>query len=336
MVAARRTGRRVCTIYFRTDTFPAGDGWTRPPFALTRQSSRLYGRGTTGMKGAVAAVWAALRAADAVGLGLSYDPVLLFCADREDGLHPGLRHLVAEGAVEGHAMCLDGPAAPRIWAGSLGSIRLAITLSGTEPDQQRPAVNPIEAMAPVVARLTELKEEIEARCSVGQSADEPFPALSMSSIHGGKTGAIWPDTCDLVLDRSYGAQEEFGKVLAELQDAVREGFGESAYLKLQTRLVGHCPPVSSPDQGPNWPRWKQALSWGFGYPTTRLRRWTSQEGSPMGFVQQAGVSEILQGGLHHPNSAPHGPDEFTTIEDVESLARAVLAYLADVTEIPGY
>jgi succinyl-diaminopimelate desuccinylase len=334
MVAARRTGRRVCTIYFRMNSLPAGEGWTRPPFALTRQSSRLYGRGTVEMKGAIAAVWAALRAADAVGLGLGYDPVLLFCADQGDGHHANLRRMAAEGLVEGHVMCLDGPATPRIWSGSLGSIHLSVSLDGPEPAEASVS-NPVEAMAPLMARLIQLKEEIEARPAAGEE-EGLRGALSVNGIRGGMTGANWPATCRLLLNRSYTAQEEFGAVLEELEAAVRDGCRQASHLNLHTTLSGHCAPVRDPDQGPNWARWTQALSWGFGYPVSKFRRLGSREGSPLGFVQQAGVQEVLLGGLRRPSSSPHGPDEFTTIEDVEALARSVLAYLAEVPEIPAF
>jgi succinyl-diaminopimelate desuccinylase len=53
----------------------------------------------------------------------------------------------------------------------------------------------------------------------------------------------------------------------------------------------------------------------------------------MGWVQRAGIQEILLGGLIRPDSNAHAPDEFTTIDDVVGLARAVLLYLAaDFTE----
>ena len=41
------------------DVVPAGDGWTREPFALTREGERIYGRGVTDDKGpAVACIYA--------------------------------------------------------------------------------------------------------------------------------------------------------------------------------------------------------------------------------------------------------------------------------------
>jgi succinyl-diaminopimelate desuccinylase len=333
MIAARRTGRRVCSIYFRTGTLAAGEGWTRAPFALTRQSNRLYGRGTTDMKGAIAAVWAALRAADAVGLGLGFDPVLLFCADREDGQHSALRHLAAQGLVEGHVICLDGPAAPRIWSGSPGSLRMSLTLSGVGSDQQDREQNPIDAMAPVMARLMRLKQEIEAR----QVSDLQPPArLSVTSMHAGEVGAVWPGHCRLLLNRTYRPDEEVGAALAEVEAAVREGCRSTPHLRPDLSLYGHCLPVRDPDHGPNWNRWKQALNWGFGYAPSSFRRWSGTDGSPMGFVQLAGVQEILLSGLRRPGCTNDGADEFTTVEDVEALARSVLAYLADTAEIPAY
>ena len=36
LIARRRIGRPVCSIYFHVDTVPAGDGWTLPPHGLTQ------------------------------------------------------------------------------------------------------------------------------------------------------------------------------------------------------------------------------------------------------------------------------------------------------------
>ncbi|HEV7267103.1 MAG TPA: hypothetical protein VGN83_19645 [Falsiroseomonas sp.] len=49
----------------------------------------------------------------------------------------------------------------------------------------------------------------------------------------------------------------------------------------------------------------------------------------MGFVQQTGLREIPLGGPSRPDNRIHGPDEFTTVQDLMALARALLAYLAD-------
>ena len=85
--------------------------------------------------------------------------------------------------------------------------------------------------------------------------------------------------------------------------------------------------------GRHWPRWQRALSYGFGWEPKAFIRHGSSSSSDMGFVQRAGMAEILLGGLSRRDNRTHGPDEFTTVQDVTSLARAILAFLAD-TAIP--
>lgn len=336
MIAARRTGRRVCTIYFHTDTLPAGEGWARPPFLLSRQGNRLYGRGAAGMKGAIAAVWSALRAADAVGLGLRFDPVLLFCTDAEGGFYPGLRHLAASRMVEGHVMCLDGSAAPRICVGMPGSLRLQVRITAKDAARQE---NAAEAAAVLIAQLHAMKAGLETKTSAlvpPSQTDTGLRADLAVSAPGSKAGVEMPTGCELTVTRSYLPEETVSTVQAELMEALEQAARNLPAFDVRVALRGHYAPVVAPDRGTNTPRWQQALGWGFGYSSAQFRRGACQEPSAMGFVQQAGVQEILFGGLGRPHSQRGQANEFTTIEDVEALARAVLAYLADIPDIPPY
>jgi len=86
--------------------------------------------------------------------------------------------------------------------------------------------------------------------------------------------------------------------------------------------------VLDPDRGPYWPRWCDAVAFGFGYQRSEFGRWGSSTSSDMGFVQQAGIRDILLGGLARPGHNMHAADEFTTVGDVTSLARALVVYLA--------
>jgi len=342
LIARRSTGpaKPVCSIYFHVDAVPAGEGWTRPSHALTREGDRLYGRGTADMKGTIAATLAALRAADEAGLALAFDPVLLFCTDEEGGLYPGVRYLAEQGRIEGHVMCLNGGAAPRIWAGCFGSLDISINVEGraAHSGDARNGINAVEEALPILSALLDLKKNVETRRSAlpppPHHKDEPLRArLNVTAVHGGVKGSALPGRCTILVNRRYAPEEPFDAVKTELERTVHRAAATTRALSINTTIVGHLAPVSDPDGGPHWARWQKALAYGFGFAPDSFRRWGASSSSDMGFVQQAGLREILLGGLSRPEARTHAADEFTTIADVSGLAKSILAYLADV-DIP--
>jgi len=334
LMAARRRGRPVCSLYFHVDTVPADAGWTRPPHALTREGNRLFGRGTADMKGTIAATLMALRAAAAAQLPLAYDPVLLFCTDEEGGLYPGIRYLAEQGLVEGHLLSFNGGAVPRIWAGCFGSFDLLIRIRGRAAHSGDPigGINAIDAALPVFNALAALKARVTTRRSALPApphyGDRPLTSLlTVAAAHGGRKGSALPATFEILVNRRYAPEERFEDALGEIEDTVRQALRGGDALGFETRLLGHLAPVQDPT-GPHWPRWQAALSLGFGYPAEAFRPWGSSTSSDMGWVQQAGIRELLLGGLARPGNNIHAADEHTTTEDLMALARSILAYLA--------
>lgn len=333
LIAARPTSRPVCGLYFHTDTVPSGDGWTCPPFELTRSGSRLIGRGTADMKGTIVAALLALRTLEAHGIPLAYDPMLLLCTDEEGGLYPGIRYLAEQGLIEGHLLSFNGGAAPRIWAGCFGSFDLRVTLTGRAAHSGDPTggLNAIEAALPLLNALAALKTRVESRRSALPApphyGDRPLTALlTLAAAHGGQKGSSLPARFDLLINRRYAPEERFDDAMEELQAAIAEAICVTG-LGVRTELLGHLAPVSDPT-GPHWPRWEAALSAGFGFAPHEFRAWGASSSSDMGWVQQAGIQEILLGGLGRPDNNVHGADEFTTLDDIRALGRAILAYLA--------
>ncbi|MBL8697783.1 MAG: M20/M25/M40 family metallo-hydrolase [Alphaproteobacteria bacterium] len=339
LIARRRgTARKdVAAIYFHVDTVPPGPGWTHPPLQLTRVGDRLFGRGTADMKGTIAATFAALGAARACGLPLAFDTDLLFCTDEEGGLYPGARYLAERGLIEGHVVCLNGGAAPRIWAGCFGSFDLAVRIAGRSAHSGDPVggINAVEEAVPILAALRALQADVETRRSAMPAPPHydgrPLTArLSVTAIQGGAKGSSLPGDCTLILNRRYPPEESFEDARRELEAAIRAAAAGTRALGVTIHLVGHLAPVADPDRGPYWPRWCDATALGFGYPRDSFRRWGSSTSSDMGFVHQAGIRDILLGGLARPGHGMHAADEFTTIDDVRGLARTLLAYLTDL------
>lgn len=336
LLATRRSGKPVCGLYFHVDTVPAAPGWQQDPLRLTRDGDCLIGLGAADMKGSIAAVLLALRAADATGIELAYDPMLLLCTDEEGGLYPGVRYLAEQGRLEGHIVNFNGSAEARIWAGCFGLFNLLIKVRGQtvhagEGNRVGAGLNAIEGALPLLQALYELKARVAQRTSAlppPPHASGPLASqLSIAAVHGGLCGGQVPSLLEITVCRRYAPEERFEDVLEEIQSLVRAVMADQPQLAVETDLIGHLIPTRDPG-GPHWPRWQQAVGHGFGYAQEDFRKWGAASCSDFGFVQRAGMQEVLLGGLGRPNRNIHSPGEHTTTADIVSLARTVLVYLA--------
>ncbi|SNT01861.1 M20 family metallopeptidase [Tropicimonas sediminicola] len=321
-------------IYFHTDTAPVGDGWTVAPCSLTQQGDRLYGRGTADMKGTIVAVRDALLRLATADTPLAFRPVLAFCTDEEGGRYPGIRHLAETRPLPEVLLNLNGSAEPRIWAGCLGSIDMTLTVTGRashsgEPDR---GINAAEALLPALVALNALKTTVETRTTALPPppwSDGPLRArLNVTAIHAGEKGSALPGLAQATINRRYLAEENEDVVLDELRAAVTNALEGTPALDWTMQVTGHLPPVSDPD-GPATRRWILARARAFGLPEDAFLRYGSGTSSDFGWVQKAGLKHMLLGGLSRPDRNVHGPDEFTTVEDLRSLSDAIFLFLAE-------
>lgn len=337
LIAERGGGGPPIALYAHIDAVPPGPGWTRPPFALTADGDRLYGRGTADMKGTIPCVLAALRAADAAGLRLRFSPAFFGCTDEEAGAYPGIRYLAEIGIVRGPILCLNGGAAPRIYGGSFGSIDLCLAVhgrSGHASGAHGTTVNAIEATVPLLGALMALKVRVAERASTAIAPppghDGPLrPRLTFGVISGGVKSSQTPALCSLIVNRRYAPEEDVEAAVAEIERVARAAIAPTGASLAITR-GGHLAPVVDPD-GPETARWADAMAWGFGFPRESFVRYGSVSSSDMGWAQRAGLRHVLLGGLSRADNGVHGADEFTTMADMRALARSLLAFLCTDT-----
>lgn len=154
------------------DTKPVGDAadeWRTDPFTPTIEGGRLFGLGSTDMKGACAAMVLAgaafAKIADRAAGSLS----LIFTADEEYGSHFGASYLVRSNAIEADAILLGEPAgvhedweAIRVISRGISGFRVIVkgTQTHSSISDQLPTVNAVEAMARV---LVELRRDLKLR-----------------------------------------------------------------------------------------------------------------------------------------------------------------------------
>ncbi len=192
-------GRGSRTLYFHGhyDVVPAQ---SPQQFQPARRENFLFGRGSSDMKGGVVAMLYAILALKEWGADLNGKICLTLVPDEETGGARGSGWLAQQGLLAPHKQDSSSPRAAAagmltaeptsgvIWNASRGAITLRVEVFGKSAHVglQHHGENAFERMHRVVARLQNLKHEVEQRktaCTIG--ADQARDSILML---GGKSG----------------------------------------------------------------------------------------------------------------------------------------------------
>ncbi|WP_105385026.1 acetylornithine deacetylase [Neorhizobium alkalisoli] len=184
------------------DVVPATEaGWTGDPFVLRAEGDRLYGRGTSDMKGFLAAVFAAVPALVAKHLDR---PIHLACSYDEEAGCRGVPHLLSRlpdlcaqplGAVIGE------PSGMRAVLAHKGKAAARVAIKGRSGHSSRPelGLNAVHAMAEVLRAAVSAAQDL-TRGPFDATFEPPYSSLQAGTIHGGQAINIIPDLCVLELE----------------------------------------------------------------------------------------------------------------------------------------
>ena len=155
-----------------SDVVPAGSGWDRPPFEPYVRDGRLYGRGSTDMKGGLAAVLIALRALRTAGVELPGRAALACTVDEED-LGLGIRAFTAAAGPFPYSACVVAePTDLETVIACRGDSYLELRVTGKSAHSGRPADgrNAIDAAARILdlVRADHARLQAHARSAAGR------------------------------------------------------------------------------------------------------------------------------------------------------------------------
>lgn len=202
-----------------TDVVPVeGQPWTSDPFALVAREGRLYGRGTTDMKGFLAcALHAALRAA---GRPLATPLVLALSWDEEIGC-VGVRTLLpALRALPRPALCIVGePTSMAVVTGHKGKLAARATCIGRGGHSALApaALNAVHLACDLVAALRARQAAIAAGGPFDAGYAVPYTTLHAGRIAGGVALNIVPDRCTVDFEIRNLAADDPEAILAALR-----------------------------------------------------------------------------------------------------------------------
>ncbi len=176
------------------DTVPAAGAWKHGPFHMVSTPKRVYGLGTTDVKGAVAAMLAALQRR------VPQDLMLVFNADEEDGLGESISYFLGSAYARRiqHAIVTE-PTRRNIATSHKGLYIFQIVFRGKAAHASEPhrGVNAIEKASGFIRMLQKYRDRIKKRrYGILQN-----PTLSVDVIAGGTKSNIVPDACRIEIDR---------------------------------------------------------------------------------------------------------------------------------------
>lgn len=221
------------TLYFHGhyDVVPAH---RREQFTPRLEQGRLYGRGSSDMKPALAVMIYATYLLKELQVRLKGRVGLCIVADEETGGQGGSRYLDQIGMLgrDAIAMLTPEPTSGVVWNANRGAITLRVTVKGkaAHVGLQHQGVNAFEQMLRVAAALQALKAEVETRKTnyrvVPESAARSILMLG-GRVEGGTNFNIVPEACSFTAERRFNPEEDLetekARLLGALEPLQRQG-----------------------------------------------------------------------------------------------------------------
>ncbi len=313
-------------IYTHLDVVPTEGDWATDPFELVKKNGRVYGRGVSDSKGAVAALMAALQALLKDKLP-KYNLSILLTTDEEVGGYSGLCYFTDIGLIKGNYMlCMDG-FSDDVVIGSNGVINWEIEVHGKSAHSGSSflGINAVEKALPVMESLMTLKKKVESGRSLLPASSalaslgikNLMPILNITVIKGGIKENIVPDRCTIRGDRRVIPEEEMEVAMAEIEKAVKiEG------IDLNLKFFPGYPPMSvNPDH--HWVREvREAVQRGIGF----LPNLSGAQGSldQAYATDKTNIPTCVYGVGRQLESNIHATNENARISDLEGFARFII------------
>ena len=221
------------------DTVPTGNNqWSVDPFAGEVHGGKIWGRGSSDMKGGLAAmILAAIQAFNEKPP--SGGVKIIFTADEEPGCH-GIQHLVSilKGPAKASAIIVGEPTSNLPATGHKGAIYLKAIFSGKTAHSSMPekGINAIYKAARSIIKISDYSFGTEPDPLLG------YPTINVGKINGGLNINSVPDHAEFTIDIRTNTKVNHNEVLKKIVSETLAGSVIEKMVDLQ--------PVSSPVDNP--------------------------------------------------------------------------------------
>lgn len=311
-----------------TDVVPVeGQAWTRPPFRLTRDGDRVYGRGTTDMKGFVASV---LALADrAAPRPLSEPLKIVLSYDEEIGC-VGIRDMLdALPALMGapRACIVGEPTQMQVATGHKGKSALGAVCHGQSGHSAAAPqfVNALHLATDFVGELRRIQQDLAENGARDPAYAIPYSTVHVGRMSGGTALNIVPGTATLDFEFRHLASDRAEDILNRIEQAARRAAEpyRTGYAEARIEVARHN---SYP--GLDVAEHADIVTYAKGLAQTDAVTRVGF-GTEAGYFDQAGIPTVVCG----PGSMDgqgHQPDEFLTLDALAGCDRMLDRLLDDL------
>jgi acetylornithine deacetylase len=304
LIATKGTGPGGLVLAGHTDTVPFDEKlWQMNPLQLTERDGRLYGLGSTDMKGFFAVAHEAIT--EFASANFKQPLIIVATADEESSMD-GARALAQLGRPKARYAVIGEPTGLKPVNRHKGVMMERLHVQGRSGHSSNPALgkNALEAMHEMISELLRFRTQLQHKYQDPHFALD-VPTLNLGVIHGGDNPNRICGHCELEFDvrllpgmRSVNIRDEIRARIEPV--AARHGVaftftplfpGVDAFANEQTALLQACEKLTG--------HGAQSVSYGTEAP----------------FFQQLGMDTLVLG----PGSidVAHQPNEYMGLEQVQ-------------------
>lgn len=202
------------------DVVPPGDlsTWSRDPFSGDIVDGKIYGRGSSDMKGGVASMSVAGGLLAASGEKINGD-LIITAVSGEESDSIGAKHYVERNALDGiGGIVIPESTSLELVIAEKGTIWLQVDTYGKTAHSTQPEIG-INAIEHMMVTLHEIKSKWESIVY----AKDPYlspPTINIATISGGmKTNSI-PDRCTATIDLRPVPSQAHPQIIRAMEEAV--------------------------------------------------------------------------------------------------------------------
>ena len=228
------------------DTVPVGsEKWIHEPFDADLSEGKIWGRGTSDMKGGLAVLMAAAKALAEARVPLQGDLIIAATAGEEADSLGGTAVASRSDLGPVQAIVIPEPSYNDVYVAEKGAFWLEITTQGktahgSMPEMGRNAVMMMVALINELGKMTFPYKEHQLLGGFSQS---------INTIMGGVKTNVVPDQCVITVDMRTVPGQDHRSILKQVEDRIGDLSRRTPDFKASVKVTNDRAPVeTSPDE----------------------------------------------------------------------------------------